>query len=179
MASCRSDLADRIKQLLTTREVVEHYGFHPDRSGFIQCPFHQGDNHGSLKIYDGNRGWHCFGCHTGGTVIDFVMRLFGLNFRQACLRINMDFGLRLVEEKPDRKAVSAALEARRKAEREKAARDLEYREKAAEHLYWWQVKQLFSPDIEDAFAGFIHPLYAEALKQLPILEDWLDENIGR
>lgn len=179
MAICHSDIAGEIKRRLTMREVVEFYGFHPDRSGFIQCPFHKGDNHGSLKIYDENRGWHCFGCHTGGTVIDFVMKLFDLGFRQACLRLNMDFNLRLTEEQTDRRTASAVVEARKRAEREKAARDAEYRQMAAEHLYWWQAKQLFSPSEEDMTAGFIHPLYAEAVKQLPILEDWLDENMGR
>ena len=43
------DLASQIKERLTAQEVVEFYGFHPDRSGFIQCPFHQGDRHASLK----------------------------------------------------------------------------------------------------------------------------------
>lgn len=51
-----NDLAGAIRRALTAREVVEHYGFHPNRSGFIQCPFHQGDRHGSLKVYDGERG---------------------------------------------------------------------------------------------------------------------------
>ena len=68
-----NDLARQIKEHLTARQVVELYGFHPDRGGYIQCPFHAGDNHGSLKVYDGDKsGWHCFGCGAGGSVIDFV-----------------------------------------------------------------------------------------------------------
>lgn len=35
-----NDLARQIKERLTTRQVVELYGFHPDRGGYIQCPFH-------------------------------------------------------------------------------------------------------------------------------------------
>ena len=82
------DLASQIKERLTAQEVVEFYGFHPDRSGFIKCPFHQGDRHASLKVYSGNKtGWHCFGCGAGGSVIDFVMKLFDIDFRQACVRI--------------------------------------------------------------------------------------------
>lgn len=88
------DLASQIKERLTAQEVVEFYGFHPDRSGFIKCPFHQGDRHASLKVYSGNKtGWHCFGCGAGGSVIDFVMKLFDIDFRQACVRINTDFHL--------------------------------------------------------------------------------------
>lgn len=35
-----NDLARQIKEHLTARQVVELYGFHPDRGGYIQCPFH-------------------------------------------------------------------------------------------------------------------------------------------
>ena len=41
---------DEIKQI-PMREIVERYGFHPSRSGFIHCPFHQCDKGGSLKVY--------------------------------------------------------------------------------------------------------------------------------
>lgn len=37
-----NDLARQIKEHLTARQVVELYGFHPDRGGYIQCPFHTG-----------------------------------------------------------------------------------------------------------------------------------------
>ena len=64
-----NDLARQIKEHLTARQVVALYGFHPDRGGYIQCPFHAVDNHGSLKVYDGDKsGWHCFGCGAGGSV---------------------------------------------------------------------------------------------------------------
>ena len=43
-------LSDQIKELLTPKEVVERYGFEINRSDFIKCPFHTGDDHGSLKI---------------------------------------------------------------------------------------------------------------------------------
>ena len=177
MANCRSDTAAQIKQLLTTREVAERYGFTPNRSGFIQCPFHAGDNHGSLKIYSGTGGWHCFGCGAGGSVIDFAMRVFDINFSQAVLRLNADFGLNVIGgAAPSKVEQSALLEARRREEGRKAQLDQEYRRMAEEHRYWWGIKKSFAPA---AGATVLHPLYAEALRRLPPLEDWLDENIGR
>jgi len=171
-----NDLARQIKEHLTARQVVELYGFHPDRGGYIQCPFHAGDNHGSLKIYDGNKsGWHCFGCGAGGSAIDFVMRLFGLSFAQACLKLNCDFGLGLTGERPSMAERSALLEARRREAQEKEAAAALYREKAAEYRQLWEAQKFLSPDI----VGYIHPLYAEAAKKLPVLEWWLDQNIGR
>lgn len=173
------DLASQIKERLTAQEVVEFYGFHPDRSGFIKCPFHQGDRHASLKVYSGNKtGWHCFGCGAGGSVIDFVMKLFDIDFRQACVRINTDFSLGLTGERPSRAERSALLEARRRAAEKQEALEREIREKAEEHRYWWEVTKYFCPDQKDAEAGYIHPLYAEALKRLPYLEYWLDEHLG-
>ena len=179
MASYRSDLAAEIKERLTARQVIEAYGFHPNRAGYIQCPFHAGDRHGSLKIYDGDKtGWHCFGCGAGSTVIDFVMKLFNINFRQACLRLDADFSLGLTGKRPSAAEISAVLAARRQEAERKAAADREYRRKAAEHCYWWQVKKLFEPDNADVDVGYIHPLYAEAIKRLPSLEYWLDEHLG-
>ena len=105
---CLSDAGRQIRQQLTMREVVELYGFTPDRNGFIKCPFHSGDNHGSLKLYPEDRGWHCFGCNASGSVIDFVMKLFDLTFQQAVLRLESDFGLHLTYEAPDRSGKSTA-----------------------------------------------------------------------
>lgn len=168
-----NDLARQIKERLTTRQVVELYGFHPDRGGYIQCPFHTGDNHGSLKVYDGSKtGWHSFGCGAGGSVIDFVMRLFGLSFAQACLKLNCDFGLGLTGERPSMAERSALLEARRREAQEKEAAAALYREKTAEYRQLWEAQKFLSPDI----VGYIHPLYAEAAKKLPVLEWWLDQN---
>ena len=170
------DLASQIKERLTALEVVEFYGFHPDRSGFVQCPFHQGDRHASLKVYSGNKtGWHCFGCGAGGSVIDFVMKLFDIDFRQACVRLNMDFSLGLTGERLTHAERSALLQARRREAERREAFEQEYREKAAEHRYWWEVFKYFAPAPGDRV---LHPLYMEALVRQPILEYWLDEHLG-
>ena len=164
-----NDLAAEIKRALPARDVLEHYGFHPSRTGFLQCPFHQGDKHGSLKVYDGERGWHCFGCGRGGSVIDFVMELFGIGFREACLRLNEEFHLGLSDRKPSRAEVSALLRARQEAEARREWEAEEYRQVAEEHRYWWEVLKYFD---------FPHPMWCEAVKRQPYLEDWLDEHLG-
>lgn len=170
------DLADHVKSLVTIREVAEHYGFYPNRAGYICCPFHN-EKTASLKLYPDGRGWYCFGCHAGGTVIDFVMKLFDIPFRQAILRINADFALGLTWDKPDPAVRSAVLEARRReAQRKEELERLEekHRELAAEHCYWWEVLKYFTP-VRDGDSVYIHPLYAEAVKKQPYLEYLLDE----
>lgn len=151
------------------RQVAEHYGFEPNRAGFIKCPFHQGDHTASLKIYPGDKGFHCFGCGAHGSVIDFVMRLFDLSFPQAVVRLSSDFNLGLTAHRLTRYEASKILEDRRKKEEEKERAAQEYRKMAEEHRYWWEVLKYFD---------FPHPLWERAVKRLPYLEDWLDENLG-
>ncbi len=88
----RSNAADTIKSVLEMPDVAYRYGFEPNRAGFIPCPFH-GEKKSSLKLYPGLRGWYCFGCNTGGDVIDFARRLFNLEFREAVERLSRDFGI--------------------------------------------------------------------------------------
>lgn len=110
--------AGEIKARLTAREVLEHYGFTVDRAGFCKCPFHQGDNTGSLKVYDGSGGWHCFACGAGSSVIDFVMRYFNLTFGAAQEKLNEDFrlGLPIGRELSAEERTRAATEARQRRE---------------------------------------------------------------
>ena len=140
MASYRSDLAGQIKTLVTTEQAARHYGFEPGRSWFIQCPFHNGDHTASLKLYpDG--GWHCFGCGKGGSVIDFVMELFQIDFRQACVRLNNDFFLRLTNDVPDKKTVAEWQRKRLEEDKKRQAEDAEEMALISAHRYWWLVRQ--------------------------------------
>lgn len=63
------------------RDVLERYGFRPNRAGFIRCPFHTGDDHASLKIYD--RDFHCFACGANGDIFTFVQKMEHVSFREA------------------------------------------------------------------------------------------------
>lgn len=171
-------MASDIRKMLTVQQVAEHYGFQVGRSGFIKCPFHQGDHTASLKLYDGEGGWHCFGCGAHGSVIDFVMRLFDLNFCQAVLRINSDFHLGLTTSKPDRATRSAAMEARREEQRRKGQAEENFRYMASEHHYWMDVLDVFQP-VRQGDVAYYHPLYVEAVKRLPYIEYWLDDFIEK
>lgn len=88
------NFANEIKASVSAKEVAEFYGYAPNRSGFICCPFH-GEDTPSLKAYDGQGGWHCFGCGAHGDVTDLVARLFDLPFLEAQAKINEDFRLGL------------------------------------------------------------------------------------
>ena len=170
MAASRSDLAGAVKEALTMDQVARRYGFEPNRAGFIRCPFHEGDRTASLKLYPGHRGFHCFGCNRGGSVIDFVMELYGINFSQALVRLNSDFGLGLAGERPSPAERAKALEERRReAERVKKLQS-EYWDMAAAHLFLLEYVRRFAPTQEEWERDDIDPVYAWAVKRLPEVE---------
>lgn len=119
-----------IKSRLPAREVLEFYGLTVDRAGFCKCPFHQGDKNGSLKVYDGSKGWHCFACGAGTDVTDFVMKYFGIPFRAAQEKLNDDFRLGL----PIGRELSPAEQARLAAEARQQRAEAQARERQAQAL---------------------------------------------
>lgn len=78
------------------------------------CPFHQ-EKSPSFNVNPARQIFHCFGCHVGGDVIAFLMKLEGLSFIEAVRRIADKVGVELptTTESPQRKA-DADREARRR-----------------------------------------------------------------
>ena len=77
---------ERLKSELSVQRLVESVGIALTRHGadwLGRCPFH--DDHGpSLVVSPKKNLWHCLGaCQTGGSVIDWVMRINGVSFRHA------------------------------------------------------------------------------------------------
>ncbi len=52
------------------------------RNRKVPCPFHAPDRTPSLHVYeDPARGWYCFGCRRGGSVIDFAAGIWRIEPR--------------------------------------------------------------------------------------------------
>ncbi len=93
------NLAEQLKDTVNMLDVVAKYGFSLDRNRRMICPFHK-EKTPSFQVHKNERSWKCYGCGEGGTVIDFIMKLFGISFSQAIARINYDFGLGLSAGRP-------------------------------------------------------------------------------
>ena len=164
------EYANKIKSMVSMPELMERYGFPLNRSGFCKCPFHS-ERSASFKAYPGARGFYCFGCHESGSVIDFVMKFFGLSFGDAIKKINEDFSLGLpIGEKLDRRK---QIEMNRQAfirKREMSAKKAE--QERLENAYWeafdeWKRlddnKRNYAPKTP---TEPLHPLFVEALKNI-------------
>jgi len=55
----------------------------------FRCPFHD-DKHPSAFAYRESNRFFCFGCGVRGDVADFVMKLKGLNFKEALAYLGME-----------------------------------------------------------------------------------------
>ena len=166
-----STTADIIKRTLSMYDVAVMYGFTPNRSGNIKCPFHA-EKTASLKIYrEPGRGFHCFGCGAGSTVIDFVMKLFNIPFQAAVVRLNADFRLGLSNTRPDSRELERLRARRREQEKAVKAFTAEWDKRMEEHRRLWCAK------IQKAPSGpwdDFDPEYVEACKRLDYLEWWFD-----
>ncbi len=164
-----NDFAAQIKARVTMAEICRMYGIEVNYAGFARCPFHS-ENTASLRVYPGDRGWHCFGaCGEGGSVIDFVMKFFGLDLMGAVRRIDADFGLGLPldreqSEEERKEAARIAYERRQELARRKIAHE------AVIDRYYNAIADWVNADslaTENAPRGVLEPvsdIYASALK---------------
>ena len=170
----RIDAVQTIKDRLTMREDLLHYGYETNKAKFICCPFHN-EKTPSMKVYE--QDFHCFGCGAHGDTISFVQQLFGLSFPDTLKKIDADFNLALYEHISNRKSLDIARQAyQRKKERERQKQDVEN----LKNRYWdifgeWarldRNKTLYAPKTH---GEEWHPLFVEALQKLAYQEYLLD-----
>ncbi len=87
---------DRLRAIPISR-VAERWGCRLKKVGsrmVTNCPWHA-DEHPSLTLYETGKEnhCHCFACGKGGSVIDFVMAKDGVDFKEACQRLERTFGV--------------------------------------------------------------------------------------
>lgn len=130
------NFAEIIKERVPLCVAVETYTGDRLVKGKMCCPFHN-EKTASFTVFPNNT-YYCFGCGESGDVIAFTKRFFNINFQQAILRLNSDFGLLLpLMGKIDQKA---EIERRRKLKEQLS--QAEALKERAEAEYWLWVNRV-------------------------------------
>lgn len=129
---------EEIKMTTSMADVIERYGFQPNRAGFIHCPFHDGDRTASLKVYKDS--FHCYGCGAHGDIFDFVRLVEQCDFKTAFKILGGDSG---------RMSDAAVLRIARQRERKKA-QDKEKARKKEEYLFYAERLQICEATIQQS-----------------------------
>lgn len=107
---------DELRARISVVDVVgRHVTWNRSRSNAAKgdfwacCPFHH-EKTPSFHADDRSGRYYCFGCHEGGSAIDFLMKVERLSFPEAVEKLAREAGMRLPEKDP----AAAAREAKRK-----------------------------------------------------------------
>ena len=94
MARFTDQQINRLKSEISLQRLVESQGIELKKHGqdlLGLCPFHD-DTEPSLVITPKKNLWHCLGtCQTGGSVIDWIIKLEGVSFRHAVELLQNDY----------------------------------------------------------------------------------------
>ncbi|MCR4278638.1 MAG: DNA primase [bacterium] len=96
------DDVQEIKSRIDIIDTIQDYlPLKPAGSGSFKglCPFH-GENTPSFFGNRPRQSWHCFGCDQGGDLFDFVMRMEGMEFREALELLAQKAGVTLTSQPP-------------------------------------------------------------------------------
>jgi DNA primase len=66
------------------------------------CPFHN-EKTPSFTLNEEKGFYHCFGCQSHGSAIDFIMETEGLEFRETVERLAADAGIHITDETPEQR----------------------------------------------------------------------------
>jgi DNA primase len=97
-----NQIIQTLKQRVNIVDVVRRYvALRPASGRHVGlCPFHQ-EKTASFSVNEAEGFYYCFGCQAGGDVLDFYMRINGLEFKDALTQLAEEAGIELKEFRPD------------------------------------------------------------------------------
>jgi len=93
-------LAERINEKVRIQELIRNLtGETVNSSGKISCPLssHE-DGNPSFHIYATTNTWWCYGCDSGFSIIDFVMKYKGLPFEEALRWLSDEYDISIEDD---------------------------------------------------------------------------------
>ena len=133
---------DTIKEALKIDDIVAFYGVEVKRSNQALCPFHN-EKTPSFTIYPKTNSFKCFGCGAGGSVIDFVMQIHGMDALDAAKKLDIDYSLGLFDH-----------------------------QSSQEEMHLQRTQRKANKGLDKAFKGYIDKAYSLLCDYLHLLQDW-------
>lgn len=81
-----------VKERVSIKDVLQHFGLQCNRYGNILCPFHA-DRNPSCKIYEETNSFYCFSCGAGGDVITFAAKYLNVSNYESAKYLAGVFGI--------------------------------------------------------------------------------------
>ena len=128
------DIVEEVKNANDIVDVISSYIKLTKKGGnyFGLCPFHS-EKTPSFSVSPQKQIYYCFGCHSGGNVISFVMQYENYTFEEALKMLAERAGMKLPEIKADAHAQEDRDIKTRLLEIHKIAANYYYRELTGEH----------------------------------------------
>lgn len=148
--------SEEIKKTYSMRDVLLRYGFRPNRSEFIRCPFHE-EKTASMKIYKDS--YYCFGCGAHGDIFEFVQAMDHLSFREAYLSLGGTYERETFRDRATRYHVQKERELRQKQKENLEARKKLNNDLIDIYREWYQRSEPFSDAWTDCYNALQYQLY--------------------
>lgn len=150
--------AEELKEKYSMRDILCMCGLpQPNRSGFIQCPFHHGDREPSMKIY--KRDYNCFACGANGDIFTFAEEYYGMSFKEAFLFLGGTYEKETYKNKLSRYHAEKERDMKRKAEEKLKARRNLNNLLIGVYQKWYLRSEPFSDTWTDCYNALQYQLY--------------------
>lgn len=158
--------SEEIKKTYSMRDILARYGLHPNKAGFVRCPFHK-EKTASMKIYQDS--YYCFGCGASGDIFSFAMRMDGCDFKTAYYGLG---GTYEHKEETFRSRISRYHAEKERDEKQKQDSKLKARRKLNNDLIdiyrdWYQKSEPFSDTWTDCYNALQYQLYLHEILNEP------------
>lgn len=165
-----SEIFKAVNESLSMADVACHFGYTPNRAGFIKSPFKE-ERTASCKLYP--RSFYDFSSGTGGDIIRFSAAVLGLNNWEACRYLIEAFSLPFsLSGSADNKEQIRRREQERQRQQEKERRFKEAWRAEVDKLKTWE--SIYQRAIEEKIFPPLSDLQAFTVAELQKVSYKLD-----
>lgn len=165
-----SEIFKAVNESLLIADVARHFGYEPNRAGFIKSPF-KDERTASCKLYP--RSFYDFSFNMGGDIIRFASAVLGLNSWEACRYLIEAFSLHFsLSGSADNREQIRRREQERQRQREKEQRFKEAWRAEVDELKTWE--NIYKRAIEEKIFPPLSDLQAFTVAELQKVSYKLD-----